>query len=105
MIKPSPITAYCAACDARVSGGREGAEHVQGTDGRIYCGECGEAMKLLERANVPRGATTVGGEKAGDGAAGDKGDSASRRAISSQRIRAVARPPAKSKPGEPPKKN
>ena len=105
MIKPSPITAYCAACENRVSGGREGAEHVQGADGRIYCGECGEAMKLLERANVPRGATTVGGEKAANGATGNKSSSDSRKAISSQRLRTVTRPTPKPKPGEPPKKS
>ncbi len=62
---PPPITSYCSACDARVSGGRSGAEHVQGPDGRMYCLECGDAMKLLAGEHVPPGMAVAGEGKPG----------------------------------------
>lgn len=56
MAKAPPITAYCAACDNQVSGGRTGSGHFQGQDNRIYCEECGEMMQRMERMFIPEGA-------------------------------------------------
>lgn len=90
MRNPS-VTAYCAACDVQVSGGRAGVTHVQGPDGRIYCEECGDAMRRMERMHVPEGAVTKSSRPSSN--PNLKAASGSRKAV----------PPAKARPGPQPK--